>query len=233
MVADARFSLWFVFVSLSFQVTQLKRTSTDGYDAVQVGSGFKRPKALRATELGHFAVAGTPPKRSVAEFRVSQDALDLLELGSEIRAGYFVPGQTVDVQGRTAGKGFQGGMRRWGFSGGNASHGSSLFHRGLGSTGANQDPGKVWKGKKMPGHMGDRVRTVQNVRVHKVDADRNLIYLVGQIPGKRGEVVRVSDAVKGSFQNQPARPLAPGAADVQGVQVAQAPQNDPYAWKDE
>lgn len=214
-------------------MTQLKRVATDGYDAVQVGSGSKRPKSLRVTELGHFAAAGTAPKRSVSEFRVSPDALEHLELGAEIRAGYFVPGQTVDVQGQSAGKGFQGGMRRWGFAGGNASHGSSLFHRGLGSTGNNQDPGKVWKGKKMPGHMGARTRTVQNVRVHRVDPARNLLYVVGQVPGKRGEVVRVSDAVKGSFQNQPARPLVPGRGDLADVAVAPPAPTDPYAGRDE
>uniref|UniRef100_A0A061QP64 Large ribosomal subunit protein uL3m n=1 Tax=Tetraselmis sp. GSL018 TaxID=582737 RepID=A0A061QP64_9CHLO len=170
------------------QVTQVKsKERGDVTDAVQVGIGTVRDKRRRgrATQLG-------TRKRVLHEFPVSPDAL--LPLGTEIRASHFAAGQRVDVAGTTIGKGFQGAMKRHGFGGGPASHGTSLAHRALGSTGACQDPGRVEKGKKMPGRMGGKRRTVMNAVVYKVDPARNLLYIRGAVPGHRGNFVFVRDA---------------------------------------
>jgi large subunit ribosomal protein L3 len=166
----------------------------NGYTAVQLGVGLAKvkntPKALR----GHFARAEVEPKRKVAEFRVSPE--NLIDVGAEITADHFVVGQFVDVTGTSHGKGFQGVMKRYNFAGGRATHGNSLSHRIPGSTGQRQDPGKVFKGKKMAGHMGDLRVTTQNLKIVKTDADRGLIMVEGAVPGAKGGWILVRDAVK-------------------------------------
>lgn len=187
------------------QVVQVKREEDNGYDALQVGVCAAKVKNVNKPLSGHFASAGVEPKRKLGEFRVAKDAL--LPVGTSILAAHFVPGQRVDVCGTTKGKGFQGGMKRHNFSGQRATHGVSLAHRAIGSTGACQDPGRVWKGKKMPGHMGSRRRTVQNLVVFKVDTVRQLLYVKGHVPGSAGGFVRVQDAIKGAnFPQDPPYP---------------------------
>jgi large subunit ribosomal protein L3 len=179
-------------------VTGHKTPDRHGYLAVQVGAGERKKKNAKATVLGQYKdipqVQEHPPY-IIREFRVT-DQICLPDIGTQIHARHFIPGQQVDISGITKGKGFQGGMKRWNFSGMGASHGVSKTHRAIGSTGQCQDPGKVFKGKKMPGRMGaDRV-TVQNLRVLKIDRGRNLLYIRGAIPGNRGEFVEIRDAVK-------------------------------------
>lgn len=154
------------FIQCSVQVTQVKRDETEGYTALQLGCGSKRDKQLNGRQIGHCKAAGVDNKRKLAEFRVSQDAI--LPIGHELNAAHFVPGQFLDIAGMTIGKGFQGVMKRHGFKGQPASHGNSLAHRAPGGIGACQDPGKVWPGKKMPGRMGNKRRTVQSVWLYKV-----------------------------------------------------------------
>eukprot|EP00899_Mesostigma_viride_P017451 jgi/Mesvir1/25707/Mv01901-RA.1 len=166
----------------------------EGYTAVQVGMGTRKMKNVRWSELGHFLAAGVPVKRYLREFRVSPDAL--LPAGTPLFARHFVPGQFVDVRGTSKGKGFAGVMKRWGFGGGPASHGNSLTHRAAGATGSRQDPGRVFKGTKMAGHMGHAPRVVQNLQVYKVDPARNLVYVRGPVPGPNGSMVQVYDAVR-------------------------------------
>lgn len=209
------------------QVVQVKTREGEGYNALQLGCGAKRAKQLPASLRGHFAGAGVPLKRMLAEFRVSRDAL--LPVGTELTAAHFVPGQYVDVAGTSIGKGFQGVMKRFNFAGGPASHGNSLAHRVPGSTGACQDPGKVFKGKKLPGRMGGKRRTVQNCLVFKVDLARNLVYVKGQVTGHKGNFVYIKDSVKKTSTEQPPRPF-PTANDTGGARVVQLlPQgSDPY-----
>lgn len=175
----------------SCHVTQVKDPEKHGIAAVQVGISVPKPKRLNKASVGHFAKHGAPPKRKMAEFRVSPDAL--LEPGMELTCRHFSPGQFVDIQGTTKGKGFQGPIRRWGFGRQPASHGTSKTERAHGSTGNSQDPGKVWKGKKMAGHMGARTVTHQGLEVIKIDPQRNLIFVRGAVPGNAGQYVRVSD----------------------------------------
>ncbi|KAH9619117.1 hypothetical protein KSS87_012505 [Heliosperma pusillum] len=158
----------------------------------QVGCSHKKPKHLTKPELGHFRAQGVPLKRKLREFPVTEDAL--LPVGTTINVRHFLPGQFVDVTGITKGKGFQGVMKRHNFKGGPASHGSSKFHRGGGSTGQRDDPGKVFKGRKMPGRMGGQQRTVKKVWVYKIDPSRNLMWVKGQVPGAVGNFVFVKDA---------------------------------------
>ena len=176
------------------QVVAVKTDETDGYTAVQLGAGAKKAKNTTKPERGHFGKAEVEPKAKVAEFRVSEDAL--LETGATISADHFIAGQLVDVTGVTQGKGFQGGMKRFGFGGLRATHGSSVSHRSHGSTGQRQDPGKVFKGKKMAGHMGARQRTQQNLEVVSTDVERGLIFVMGSVPGSKGGWLLVKDAVK-------------------------------------
>jgi large subunit ribosomal protein L3 len=151
-------------------------------------------KNVTKAERGNFAIAKVEPKRKVAEFRVSEDAL--IPVGAEITADHFVPGQFVDVTGTSIGKGFAGGMKRWNFGGLRASHGVSISHRSIGSTGGRQDPGKTFKNKKMPGHMGvDRITTL-NLKIAQVDVERGLILIEGAVPGAKGGWITVRDAVK-------------------------------------
>ena len=176
------------------QVVAQRTTEENGYTAVQLGVGLRKvkntPKALR----GHFARAEVEPKRKVAEFRVSPDSL--IEVGAELTADHFVVGQFVDVTGTSIGRGFQGVIKRHHFGGGRATHGNSVSHRTHGSTGQRQDPGKVFKGKKMAGHMGDVRVTTQNLKVVKTDVARGLIMVAGAVPGAKGGWIYVRDAVK-------------------------------------
>jgi len=171
-----------------------KVTRTDGYTAVVLGSGSKKAKRVSKPMRGVFAQAGVAPKAKLREFRVDADQLP--EVGSEISADHFVAGQKVDVAGVTIGRGFAGAMKRWNFGGLRATHGVSISHRSHGSTGQCQDPGKVFKGKKMAGHYGSARRSVQNLEVVRTDAERGLILVRGAIPGHDGSWVEVKDAVK-------------------------------------
>ncbi len=166
----------------------------NGYTAVQVGTGRAKVKNTSRAMRGHFAVAKVEPQRKLVEFRVSAD--NMIDVGAEIRADHFVPGQFIDASGTSIGKGFAGAMKRHNFSGLRASHGVSISHRSHGSTGQCQDPGKVFKGKKMAGHMGAKRITTQNLEVMKTDAERGLIMVRGAVPGSKGGWVRISDAVK-------------------------------------
>ena len=176
------------------EVTAVKTFEKNGYNAVQVGWGSAKPNRVSKPLRGQFAKAKLEPKKRLVEFRVSPDAL--LEVGTRISAEHFIVGQKVDVSGLSIGKGFAGGMKRHNFGGLEASHGVSISHRSHGSTGNSQDPGKVWKGKKMAGHMGDAKRTVQNIKVHAVDSDRGLVLVRGSVPGAKGGFVLISDACK-------------------------------------
>ncbi|MFY0681761.1 MAG: 50S ribosomal protein L3 [Thalassovita sp.] len=178
----------------NLQVVDQRTAERDGYTAVQLGAGAAKAKRTSAAMRGHFAKANVAPKRKVAEFRVSED--NLIEVGAEISAEHYVEGQKVDVAGTSIGKGFAGAMKRWNFGGLRATHGVSISHRSHGSTGQCQDPGKVFKGKKMAGHMGAARITTQNLEVVKTDADRGLIMVKGAVPGSKGGWVTVKDAVK-------------------------------------
>jgi large subunit ribosomal protein L3 len=176
------------------QVIARKNADDDGYVAVQLGAGSAKAKNVSKPQRGHFGKAEVEPKAKVAEFRVAEDAL--LDVGAELTADHFVAGQFVDIQGVTQGKGFAGGMKRWGFGGMRATHGVSVSHRALGSTGQRQDPGRVFKNKKMAGHMGAKNRTQQNLEIVRTDADRGLIFVKGSVPGHKGGWLLVKDAVK-------------------------------------
>jgi large subunit ribosomal protein L3 len=176
------------------QVVAHRTEEKNGYIALQLGAGTVKVKNVSKALRGHFAVAQVEPKREVAEFRVSPE--NLIEVGAELTADHFVAGQFVDVTGTSIGKGFAGAMKRWNFHGGRATHGNSVSHRVLGSTGQRQDPGKVFKNKKMPGHLGDERVTTQNLKIVRTDADRGLILVEGAVPGAKGGWILVRDAVK-------------------------------------
>jgi large subunit ribosomal protein L3 len=176
------------------QVLSRKEADRDGYVAVQLGAGTAKAKNLSKPQRGHFGKAEVEPKARVAEFRVAADAL--LEVGATLTADHYVAGQMVDIQGITQGKGFAGGMKRWGFGGLRATHGVSLSHRSLGSTGQRQDPGRVFKNKKMAGHMGAKNRTQQNLEIVRTDVERGLLFVKGSVPGHKGGWLLVKDAVK-------------------------------------
>jgi large subunit ribosomal protein L3 len=176
------------------QVVAHRTNDKNGYIALQLGSGVRKVKNLSKAERGHFAVSKVEPKRKVAEFRVSEDAL--IPVGAEITADHFVVGQYVDVTGTSIGKGFAGPMKRWNFGGLRASHGVSISHRSHGSTGGRQDPGKTFKGKKMAGHLGVERVTTLNLKVVQTDAARGLILVEGAVPGAKGGWITVRDAVK-------------------------------------
>ena len=176
------------------QVVAHRTADKDGYTAVQIGTGRAKAKNTTRAMRGHFAAANVEPKRKLAEFRVSPE--NLVAVGAELTADHFVPGQFVDVTGTSIGKGFAGAMKRHNFSGGRASHGVSISHRAHGSTGQNQDPGKVFKGKKMAGHMGDSRVTTQNLQIVRTDVDRGLILIKGAVPGSKGGFLTICDAVK-------------------------------------
>jgi large subunit ribosomal protein L3 len=176
------------------QVVAVRTEEKNGYTALQLGAANAKVKNVTRARRGHFAKARVEPKRKLAEFRVSGDAV--LDIGAELSAAHFVAGQFVDVIGTSIGKGFAGAMKRHNFAGLRASHGVSISHRSHGSTGNSQEPGKVWKGKKMAGHMGDARTTVQNLEVVSTDEDRGLILIRGAVPGATGGWVLVSDAKK-------------------------------------
>lgn len=182
-------------------VVAQRNAERDGYTAVQLGYGMAKPKNVSQPQRGHFAKANVEPRRRLKEFRVTDDAV--VDVGAELSADHFLEGQLVDVVGDTIGKGFAGAMKRHGFHGLRASHGVSISHRSHGSTGNSQDPGKVWKGKKMAGQMGAKQRTVQHLTVARVDADRGLVMIRGAVPGAEGGYVYISDAVR--------RPMPDGA----------------------
>ncbi|MCH9807554.1 MAG: 50S ribosomal protein L3 [Alphaproteobacteria bacterium] len=186
------------------QVLAQRTEEKNGYTALQLGAGSRRPTRVSKAERGNFAVAKVEAKRKLAEFRVSPD--NMIEVGAEITADHFVPGQFVDVTGTSIGKGFQGAMKRWNFGGLRASHGVSVSHRSHGSTGQRQDPGKVFKGKKMAGHMGSEQITTQNLVVVKTDTDRGLVMVRGAVPGHKGGWVLVRDAVKRKLPNDAPKP---------------------------
>jgi large subunit ribosomal protein L3 len=178
----------------NLQVVAQRTADKDGYTAVQLGAGLAKAKRTTAAMRGHFAKASVEPKRKIAEFRVTPDCM--IGVGEEITADHYFAGQYVDVAGTSIGKGFAGAMKRHNFGGLRASHGVSVSHRSHGSTGQCQDPGKVFKGKKMAGHMGAVRTTTQNLQVVRTDADRGLIMIKGAVPGSKGGWVTVKDAVK-------------------------------------
>jgi large subunit ribosomal protein L3 len=201
------------------QVIGHRTKEKNGYVALQLGAGSRKAKTLSRAERNNFAVAKVEPKRKVVEFRVDETAL--IPVGAEITADHFVVGQFVDVVGTSIGKGYAGGMKRWNFGGLRASHGVSVSHRSIGSTGGRQDPGKTFKNKKMPGQMGvDRVTTL-NLKVRQTDVERGLILVEGAVPGAKGGWITVRDAVKKVLPKEVPQPgkfritgeASPGAAE--------------------
>src|SRR5215472_14919789 len=176
------------------QVVAQRTQERDGYTALQLGVGTAKVKNVTKPMRGHFAIAKVEPKAHLAEFRVSEDAL--VDVGAEITAAHFVAGQYVDVTGTSIGKGYAGGMKRWNFAGLRATHGVSISHRSLGSTGQRQDPGKTFKNKKMAGHLGAERVTTLNLEVVATDVERGVLMLKGAVPGSAGGWVLVRDAVK-------------------------------------
>lgn len=178
------------------RITQVKTNETDGYTAIQVTTGERRDNRVAAAQKGHFAKAGVKAGRGIWEFRAEDADLEGRELGGEILVDLFEAGQLVDVTGQSKGKGFQGGVKRHNFSTQDATHGNSISHRVLGSTGQNQTPGRVFKGKKMPGQMGNKRVTVQGLEVVSVDAEKGVLVIKGAVPGANGGDVIVSPSVK-------------------------------------
>ena len=190
----------------NLQVLSHRTEEKNGYVALQLGAGTRKPSRLTKSDRGTFAKAEVEPKRKLIEFRVSPD--NLIEIGAEITADHFATGQYVDVTGVNQGKGFQGAMKRWNFGGLRATHGVSLSHRSHGSTGQRQDPGKVFKGKKMAGQMGSERVTTQNLEVVRTDVARGLVMVRGAVPGSKGGWVEVRDAVKKAPHKDTPRPGA-------------------------
>ena len=202
------------------QVVAHRTKDKNGYTALQIGVGKAKVKNVSRAERGRFAVAKIEPKRKLAQFRVSEDAL--IPVGAEITADHFVAGQFVDVTGTTTGKGFAGGMKRWNFGGLRASHGVSISHRSIGSTGGRQDPGKTFKNKKMPGHLGVERVTTQNLRVVSPDVERGLILVEGAVPGVAGGWIYIRDAVKRKLPKEVPMPGAFRAPNGDATPAAQA-----------
>ena len=214
------------------QVVAQRTADKDGYNALQLGHGVAKVKNISKAMRGHFAKAKVEPKRRLTEFRVGPDAL--VDVGAELSADHFVAGQFVDVQGTSVGKGFAGAMKRHGFSGLRASHGVSVSHRSHGSTGQCQDPGKIFKGKKMAGHMGDRRVTVHSLEVVATDAGRGIILIKGAVPGAKGGLVLVLDAKKKPLPDGvpfPAAILGAGAPDAAAA-AEEAPADESPAADD-
>ncbi|MDJ0978099.1 MAG: 50S ribosomal protein L3 [Erythrobacter sp.] len=206
------------------QVVSHRTADTDGYFAVQLGAGEAKQKNVAKPQREHFGKAGVGLKKRVAEFRVENEE-GLVPVGSLISAEHFIAGQKVDITGHTQGKGFAGAMKRWGFGGLRATHGVSISHRSHGSTGNRQDPGRVFKGKKMAGHMGDRQRTQMNLEVVRTDAERGLLFIKGSVPGSKNGWLLVRDAIK---LPMPADVPFPGA-----VRDTASPANDAPAAEEE
>jgi large subunit ribosomal protein L3 len=209
----------------NLQVIGRREAERDGYVAVQLGAGTAKAKNVAKPQRGAFGKAEVEPKAIVAEFRVTED--NLLDVGAELSAEHFVAGQMVDVQGSTQGKGFAGAMKRWNFGGLRATHGVSVSHRSHGSTGNRQDPGRVFKNKKMAGHMGDRTRTQQNLEIVFTDAARGLIFVKGSVPGSKGTWLIVKDAVK--VARHADAPLPAGLRDPRHNEEPAVPEVDPAA----
>jgi large subunit ribosomal protein L3 len=186
------------------QVLAHKTEEKNGYTALQLGAGTRKASRVTRAERGNFAVSQVEPKRKLAEFRVSPD--NVIEVGAEITADHFIKGQHVDVTATNQGKGFQGAMKRWNFGGLRATHGVSVTHRSHGSTGQRQDPGKVFKGKKMAGSMGNMRVTTLNLEVVDTDKDRGLVLVRGAVPGTKGGWVLVRDAVKRALPKEAPKP---------------------------
>ena len=186
------------------QVVAHRTQDKDGYVALQLGAGAKKAKNTTKALRGHFAKAEVEPKAKVVEFRVSED--NLIDVGAEITADHYVPGQKIDVTAKSVGKGFAGAMKRWNFSGLRATHGVSVSHRSHGSTGQRQDPGRTFKGKKMAGHLGQETVTTLNVTVWRVDTERGLIMVRGAVPGTEGTYVRIRDAIKSALPEDAPKP---------------------------
>ncbi|SEH99475.1 large subunit ribosomal protein L3 [Paracoccus alkenifer] len=203
----------------NLQVVAQRKTETDGYVALQLGAGDAKPKNVSAPMRGHFAKANVAPKRKIVEFRVSED--NLVDVGEEIIAAHYFAGQFVDIAGTSIGKGFAGAMKRHNFGGLRASHGVSISHRSHGSTGQCQDPGKVFKGKKMAGHMGAARVTTQNLQVVRTDADRGLIMVKGSVPGSKGGWVTIKDAVKKPLAENTIFPAALRSAEREAKRLAE------------
>ncbi len=201
------------------QVVAQRTAETDGYTAVQLGAGTAKVKRVSAPMRGHYAKASVEPKRTLAEFRV--DAENLIGVGEEIIADHYFEGQFVDVTGTSIGKGFAGAMKRHNFGGLRASHGVSISHRSHGSTGQCQDPGRVFKGKKMAGHMGAAKVTTQNLQVVRTDSDRGLIMVKGAVPGSKGGWVTIKDAVKKPFPDNAILPAALKSAAEEAAKAAE------------
>ncbi|TCM79614.1 50S ribosomal protein L3 [Rhodovulum steppense] len=202
------------------QVVAQRTTEKDGYTAVQLGAGSAKAKRVTAPMRGHFAAANVAPKRKLAEFRVAPE--NLIAIGEEITADHYFEGQFVDVSGTSIGKGFAGAMKRHNFGGLRASHGVSISHRSHGSTGQCQDPGRVFKGKKMAGHMGAARVTTQNLQVVRTDADRGLIMVKGAVPGAKGGWVTIKDAVKKPAPENLVLPAALKSANAAAAAPAEA-----------
>ena len=186
------------------QVVGHRTKEKNGYVALQLGAGLRKVQSTTKADRGHFAVAKVEPKRKLAEFRVDEDAL--IPIGAEITADHFLVGQYVDVTGTSTGKGWAGPMKRWNFAGLRASHGVSISHRSIGGTGGRQDPGKVFKNKKMAGHLGvDRVTTL-NLKVVQTDVERGLILIEGAVPGAKTGWVTVRDAIKKALPKEAPKP---------------------------
>ena len=207
------------------QVIAQRTDESNGYTALQLGAGLRKASHVTKAERENFARVKIEPKRKLVEFRVSPD--NLIEVGAEITADHFVKGQHVDVTGTNQGKGFQGAMKRWNFSGLRATHGVSVTHRAHGSTGQRQDPGKVFKGKKMAGHMGNVRVTTLNLEVVETDKERGLVLVRGAVPGTKGGWVLVRDAVKRTLPKEAPKPgsfrKSEAAAGAGAEQVEQKP----------
>jgi len=186
------------------QVVAHRTKDKNGYVALQLGSGARRSNNMSKADRGYFGKQNVEPKRRLAEFRVTEDSL--IPVGAEITADHFIPGQFVDVSGITIGKGFAGGMKRWNFAGLRASHGVSISHRSIGGTGGRQDPGKTFKNKKMPGHLGVERVTTLNLKVVQTDVERGLILVEGAVPGAKSGWVTVRDAVKKKLPKEAPKP---------------------------
>ncbi len=204
----------------NLQVVDQRTAARDGYTAVQLGAGVAKAKRTTAAMRGHFAKASVAPKRKIAEFRVAEQ--NLINVGEEITADHYFAGQYVDIAGTSIGKGFAGAMRRHNFGGLRASHGVSISHRSHGSTGQCQDPGKVFKGKKMAGHLGAVRVTTQNLQVVRTDADRGLIMVKGSVPGSKGGWVTIKDAVKKATPENVIYPAALKSAADEARRLAEA-----------
>ena len=186
------------------QVVGHRTVDKNGYVALQLGAGSRKVRNVSKAERGNFAIAKVEPKRKLVEFRVSQDGI--IPVGAEITADHFVVGQFVDVTGTSIGKGYAGGMKRWNFGGLRASHGVSVSHRSIGSTGGRQDPGKTFKNKKMPGQMGVERVTTLNLRVVQTDVERGLVLVEGAVPGAKGGWIMMRDAVKKALPKDAPKP---------------------------